>query len=304
MNIANAPKVVMVTGAAGNLGAKAIEILSRADWCEKIVGLYSPNREPIVPEHARDKLVAVAADLTDPCGAWEAAMPGVEGILHFAAKNPVPEAGWEDSVASFDMTVNLGLSALRHGVRRFVFCSSNHVMGKYKDEPLASEIGPGRLTEDLPFAPGTVWDDQDRHIDATAYAASKVMGERFATAIAAGSAGKLTSVSMRVGWALPDDNNPANVSISGTPNEMESAKVASDPETARTLRWFRDMWLSNGDFERLIVASLTADASNWGISGVVVNGTSANGGGVWGIANGERLIGYRPEDDLFLTVKA
>lgn len=293
------PRVVMVTGAGGNLGAKAVEALARADWCEKIIGLYSPNRPPAVPETAQHKLVAVPADLTDPAGQWQEAMPGVEAILHFAAKNPVPEAGWDDSIASFDMTVNLGLSALRHGVRRFVFCSSNHVMGRYKDEPLASRIGPGLLDEALPPGPGTVWRDGERHIDATPYASSKVMGERFSLMLAAQSGGTLTSLSLRVGWVLPDDNNPADISISGSPNEMNSTKIALDSDSARSLRWFKDMWLSNGDFERLVLSSLMAPSSHWSAPGIIVNGTSANTGSVWSLEAGARDIVYLPEDDAY-----
>ena len=37
----------------------------------------------------------------------------------------------------------------------------------------------------------------------------------------------------------------------------------------------------NGDLERLLIAALTADSSNWEGGGVIVNGVSANRGSAW-----------------------
>lgn len=294
-----AGKTVIVTGAGGNLGAKAVEALVRAPWCEKVIGFYSPNRTPPVPES--DKIEVVVADLTDANGAWKKSLEGVDAIVHFAAKNPVPDSTWAEAAASFDMTVSLGLACLEYGVERYVFCSSNHAMGGYKDGDLAATMSPGALREDLPPAPGTRWNNGSKDLDSTAYGASKVMGERFVAELAAGSGGRLTSVSLRVGWALPGDNNPANISISGSPSG-QGATIAADPEEARTLRWFRNMWLSNDDFDRLVFAGVTAPADNWAKPSLVVNGVSANRGSDWSLENGERFLGYKPQDDLYALI--
>jgi len=288
-------QTVLITGAAGNLGTKAIRLLETMPWCERIIGLYAPGTENAANQ---SKLVAVAADLTDAEGEWQQYMAGVTSVLHLAARNPVPECSWTDATLSFDMTVNIGLSALRNGVGRFVFCSSNHVMGRYKDEPLASTIGPGLLREDLPFGPGTRWSDGNHVIDGTGYASSKLMGERFITQLAAGSSGKLSSVSLRIGWALPGANDPSAINLTGSPNGVNGATESYDEDSARSLRWFRNMWLSNPDFERLVIAALTADSSTWPSPGIVVNGVSANRGTDWSLTNGADLIGYRPQDDV------
>src|SRR5690606_37055225 len=119
-------------------------------------------------------------------------------------------------------------ACLEYGVKRYVFCSSNHAMGGYKDGDLAAAMSHGALREELPPAPGTHWNDGTKGIDSTAYGSSKVMGERFVAGLAAGSKGRLSAVSLRIGWALPGDNDPADISISGSPSGQSSTTVA-DP---------------------------------------------------------------------------
>ena len=290
---------VMVTGASGNLGSKAVQALLNASWCKKVIGLYPPGYEAENINH--EKLVKVSSDLTDPNGSWNEYFNGLDAIIHFAAQNPVPEANWNDAIASFDMTANLSFAALKHGVKRFVFCSSNHVMGGYKDAPLANTIKSGGLTESLAQAPGTKWSDGDRFVDSTPYASYKLMGERTVLSLAEQSSGKTTVVCIRVGWALPDENNPKNISMSGSPNE-KGADVKGDPEMEKNLHWFRDMWLSNADLEQVINKSLTADSLKWPSKGVVVNAVSNNKGTVWGHKEGVALIGFEPQDDLYNLV--
>ncbi|TMV04742.1 NAD(P)-dependent oxidoreductase [Brucella haematophila] len=292
-------KTVIVTGAGGNLGAKAVEALATAPWCKKVIGFYSPNRTP--PKPVNDKIEVVVADLTDTNGSWREHFEGVDAVVHFAAKNPVPDSTWSEAAASFDMTVNLGLACLEHGVSRYVFCSSNHAMGGYKDGELATAMSPGALREELAPAPGTRWNDGVKDIDSTAYGSSKIMGERFVAGLAAGSNGRLSAVSLRVGWALPGDNDPADISTSGSPSG-QSATNAADAEEARTLRWFRNMWLSNGDFEQLVFTSVTASDDGWPEPSVVINGVSANAGSDWSLENGKRFLGYHPQDDLYARI--
>lgn len=57
--------------------------------------------------------------------------------------------------------------------------------------------------------------------------------------------------------------------------------------------WFRSMWLSNGDFERLFDAALTAQLPPGEL--VVVNGMSRNSRSRWDLSNS---IGYEPKDDV------
>jgi nucleoside-diphosphate-sugar epimerase len=91
------------------------------------------------PNDAR--LFPIRADLRGPV--LLDALAGVDAVIHLAAQNPYPDASWEDASASFDMTAKLVDTCAKASVSRLVFASSNHVMGGYKDTPVAlSDGGP------------------------------------------------------------------------------------------------------------------------------------------------------------------
>jgi nucleoside-diphosphate-sugar epimerase len=294
------PRTVLVTGASGNLGQKLIAHLLARPWCERILGIDVPG----APAGLQDPRVAyVAADLADPTDrAWRAAVADADGLVHFAARNPYPDASWADSCVSYDMTVNLVGAAAEAGTKRLVFASSNHVMGQYKDAPLADRIGPGRLGVDLEPGPGTTWFDGTRVRQGTAYAVSKLMGERLCVGAAAGSDGRFTAVSVRIGWCQPGANEPRTISATGLP--ADQSPTTDHPDAARDLAWFRAMWLSNRDFLQVIEKALTAPAADWPAPGIVVNGMSDNAGMGWDIGPTRRLLGYAPQDDLYRSLAA
>jgi nucleoside-diphosphate-sugar epimerase len=281
MPMSNAPPLrVLVTGAGGNLGCKLIAHLTEAPWCAGIVGL---DRDPVAIDSP--KLRTVALDLARRSPGLDDAMAEVDAVVHLAAQNPYPAASWEDGAVSFDMTLQAAEALARSGGRkRFVFASSNHVMGGYKEEDLA----PGRLTTTLPPRPGTRTEPGEV---TRAYAAAKLMGERLLAAKA--EPGGLTAVSLRIGWCQPGDNRPETLSAAGIPGDP----VPDTPDAARELAWFRAMWLSNGDFLRVVSAALTADASAWPAPAIVVNAMSDNRDMPWDLTETRRLIGYAPQDD-------
>lgn len=286
---------VLVTGAGGNLGQKLIAHLLDGGWCERIVALDRGEDAP--PAAIRSERVRwVQADLASPSDTrWREAFAGVDAAVHLAAQNPYPDAPWTDACASFDMTLNVLGAAAGAGVGRAVFASSNHVMGQYKDPPLADGLAPGGLATSLPPGPGTRWFNGRELVQGTAYATSKLMGERACLAEASLSGGALTAVCVRIGWCQPGENRPETLNTSGLPGE----KVDESPEAARDLRWFRSMWLSNRDFVAVIERALLADAARWPQPGIVVNGMSANRGMPWDIESTRALIGYEPQDDVW-----
>ncbi|KLK94679.1 hypothetical protein AA309_02210 [Microvirga vignae] len=284
---------VLITGAGGNLGQKLIAHLLAQDWCERIVAL--DRSTPPSAAHV-ERVQWAAGNLADPFDVqWHEALAGVDAAVHFAAQNPYPDAPWSDACASFDMTLALLAAVSRAGLQRIVFASSNHVMGQYKDAPLAETLTPGTLTTSLPPGPGTRWFNGREMIQGFAYAASKLMGERACLAEAHRSKGTLTSVCVRIGWCQPGENRPDTINTSGLPRE----DVSTGPENERDLRWFRNMWLSNRDFTAVMERALLADAAPWPQPGIIVNGMSANRTMPWDIESTRRLIGYEPQDDIW-----
>ncbi len=292
------PARILVTGVAGNLGRKVVEALAGTPWCTSIIGIDWVEQSVQFSPQAAQRLRWVVADLTQADGAWTALLDEVDAVIHLAAIHSTPDATWEQALASYGMTLNVLQAAATRGVHRFVFASSNHAMGAYKDQPLAGTIGPGKLVAELDPAPGTRWHNGIEAVHSLAYGTSKAMGERLCKAVAAVSDGRLSIVSLRIGWALPDDNDPNDINHSGTADTPVPGSVP-DEASRVALRWFRNMWLSNDDLRRLFIAAVTADPAHWPAPAIVVNGVSNNRGMDWGLETGRSLLGYDPRDDLY-----
>ena len=298
---------VLVSGALGNLGWKLLRHLAGQGY-ERLVGL---DVRPEDGHSAALRRIAAGAgseldvefgvaDLADwHDRRWRDLVQRVGAVVHFAAQNPYPEADWDDATASFDMTLHLAHSAVDNGVGRFVFASSNHVMGRYKDSPLAERIAPGQLTTELEPGVGTLWNSGQRDMDSTVYACSKLAGERLCEALGHRAEGRTTFVCTRIGWCQPGANQAHTLSAAGTPTQEGEAGPGVDSVSyQRNDRWFKGMWLSNGDFLRLYQRALEADGAAWPKHCVVVNGMSDNTGMAWSLAEGRQWLGYAPQDDV------
>jgi nucleoside-diphosphate-sugar epimerase len=300
MSTKHYPRTVLITGATGNLGSKVIEALARTEWCGRIVGLDRKVSGAHFSARALAKLELIQADLTQSETQWLHAFKAVDAVIHFAAANPLPDSSWEEALASVDMTENVLQASVLSGVSRFVFASSNHAMGAYKDEPLASRMGPGLLTANLAPAPGTRWFNGTHEVHSLAYGTSKILSEKICATVAQASGGRLSCVSVRVGWALTGDNDPAQISHAGAPTDATPS--AHDVEAQRNLKWFRGMWLSNVDLENLFIAALTASSVDWPAPSVIVNGVSANTNSVWDIQSARAYLGFVAQDDVHLHI--
>ena len=234
---------------------------------------------------------------------WRGRILDVDSVIHFAACNPFPEASWEEAAVSMDMTNHLA-TALLAGSRpqRFVYISSNHVMGRYKDSIFGPADAAGSLTSDREPGVGTVWHSGLKRIDSTAYATVKLAGERCARALADATNGRVTAVSLRIGWCQPGENDPSTLSAAGSVTIQRKDGDVEDPTLAETNRWFQEMWLSNRDLAILIDRSLLAAADSWPTPAVVVNGMSANSGMVWSLREGKEWLGYQPFDDVYQSL--
>jgi uronate dehydrogenase len=250
------PRSVLITGASGNLGAKLRRHLE---------GRYPLRLLDLDP---RGDAAVVPADLSRWEAAWVDRFRGVDTVFHLAA-DPTAQQTWPRLVApNIDAVINVFQAAVRGGVRRVVYASSNHVLGGYKDDP------EPRLTTDLPPRPGARYVAEGEARDSAAYGAAKLFGERLGKCFA--EAHGLSVIAVRIGWVRPGGNRPQDI-----PPERED--------------WFRLMWLSNRDYCRLMERCLLADGLP---PFVVVNGMSANTGMRWDLEPTRRLLGYAPQDDV------
>jgi nucleoside-diphosphate-sugar epimerase len=278
---------VVITGAGGNLGSKLTAHLQTMPWCSAISG--------IDPKSLADagKFRAIAADLRDTKDRrWIDAVQQADAVVHFAAQSPAPDSDWLEAAQSIDMTMNLLQWAGGQRPCRFVFASSNHVMGGYNDDPLP----PGQLlTSDTPPRPGTRFFDGYHYRTPTAYGASKLMGERAVAARCASSL--LTGVNVRIGWVQHGENRPETIDLRGA-GRRTGPTLPDKDEIERGMAWFRGMWMSNRDFLQVMEKAITAPPDHWPASAIVVSGVSRNAGTVWNIEDGRQWLGYEPVDDI------
>jgi nucleoside-diphosphate-sugar epimerase len=170
------PRTVLITGACGNLGTKL-----RAAWSE----LYDlVLLDVAAPPHDED---VIKVDLSELDDEWITYFHGVDTVIHLAG-NPDEFATWEElERPNLDVLANVINAAALAGVERFIFASSNHVMGGYRTLDM-------QITPDLPPRPDG------------AYGAAKLMGERLGRSLA--RAFDMTFIALRLGWVQPGLNSP------------------------------------------------------------------------------------------------
>lgn len=112
---------IVLTGAAGKLARRLRAPLSLL--CQQLVVA------DIVPLEASGNETAVQCDLSD-AAAVDALLQGADTVVHFAGYPR--EASWATLIpANIVAVTNLWEAALKHGVRRIVYASTNHVVGMY-----------------------------------------------------------------------------------------------------------------------------------------------------------------------------
>jgi nucleoside-diphosphate-sugar epimerase len=214
---------------------------------------------------ACDWLSRSDADVTD-LPALERAFAGAEAVVHLAANASVAATFDELAEPNLIGAYNTYEAALRGGVRRVVFASSNHVMGFYQwdDARFTDPTNPEQVAADAPVRPDSL------------YGASKAWGEALGRMYAERHG--LSIVCLRIGWVTADDARPPARGMKHEP-----------PDVARR---GQHMWLSHRDCVSLVEAALTAD-----VRFVIVNGVSDNVGRWLSLEEG-RQIGWQPQDGL------
>src|ERR1700744_620539 len=137
----DSPSRVLVTGGAGFIGRRVVAALL-AEGAEVTVA-------DLKPFTGDSSVRVVTGDLVEPEVASQAVAPGTDTIIHLAARTSVleslqdPEAYYRNNVA---LTAGLLELARQHGVRTFLFASTNAVVGN---------VGQVLITEQATLRPLT-----------------------------------------------------------------------------------------------------------------------------------------------------
>lgn len=145
---------VLVTGATGFIGSRLARRLAGAGHAVRIL-TRGADAEPRL---SGCPIEVVQGDVADP-ESVERAVQGVEALYHLAGAFQGVKSSGEYRRVNVEGTRHVVEAALRHGVKRFVHCSTSGVHGPSLNGPIA---------EDAPF----------RHAPWNLYEATKAEGER------------------------------------------------------------------------------------------------------------------------------
>ena len=283
-------KTIAITGSSGNLGTKLTSFIVGKKWCKKIIAID----KRISKRTTHQKINEFELDLIKVNeNSLIEILKDVDTFIHLSCQNPFPDATWEDSYLSFDMTLKI-LSILNNTpIKKFIYTSSNHVMGGYKDSPLYEQLSSlNPLTTSLIPSPGTIWNNSKGVVDSTPYAVSKLMCERLFYSNYINS--KLKTIIIRIGWCQPGINNPKTIDLDWTDTKF----INRSEYDQNNLKWFQNMWLSNNDYNHLFEQSIITDLSKKNYNVLIINGMSNNENMLWDISNAKNEIFYNPKDDV------
>jgi len=171
--VTTSPRVVLVTGAGGRVARQLLPGLGDVE-------LRLLDRD--APPQPGDATV-LTGELTDR-DLLARAVSGVDAVVHLAG-DPRPDAPWDDLVGSnVDGFVALLGAAREHGVRRVVYASSVHAMGRYESD--------GRVPIDPSWAPAPC----------CPYGATKAFDEAIAGVYA--HRGGVSTIGLRLGATVPE----------------------------------------------------------------------------------------------------
>lgn len=171
------PRVVVITGAAGNIGAKLRTHLEAQGGYELRLLDLDPHGDSAIQ----------VADLTRLDPAWTRIFEGAEAVVHLAA-NGDKDARWPELIGpNVDAVLNVYLAAAQHRTPRVVLASSVWAMASATD-------GSEQISASAPD-PGN-----------NRYGAAKLFGERLARGFAASHG--VTSVVLRIGACREGANLP------------------------------------------------------------------------------------------------
>jgi NAD+ dependent glucose-6-phosphate dehydrogenase len=168
-------RIILITGAAGNIGAKVAAHLRET-------GAYELR---LLDQKPGDNIIVADFGVWDP--AWAREFAGVDTVLHFAG-DPRGKASWADVMrANVRGTQNVLRAAREAKVRRVVFASTNQVMlgYRFREGPVTTEMPP------MPLSP---------------YGISKLFGEEMGRGFVEETG--ISFIALRIGYFQRGENLP------------------------------------------------------------------------------------------------
>ncbi len=168
---------IVITGAAGRIGAMLRQHLNRSSDYEFILLDHKRGNEPDI------RVVDLSSYLTD----WIELFEGVDTVIHLAG-DPRPLAPWKPLAAhNIEATINVFRAAARYKVSRVIFASSMQTMEgyRYTGRPVPADAAPRPVSF---------------------YGASKLMGESIARFFTEEHG--VSAICLRIGNAQTDQSPP------------------------------------------------------------------------------------------------
>jgi nucleoside-diphosphate-sugar epimerase len=133
----------LVTGGAGFIGSNIVDELLRRGERVKVLDNFATGREENL-ESVLDRIELIRGDVRDS-ETVDRAVQGATFVLHQAALASVPRS-IADPVANNEVnvqgTLNVLVSAQRHGIKRVVYASSSSVYGDSEELPKVETMTP------------------------------------------------------------------------------------------------------------------------------------------------------------------
>jgi UDP-N-acetylglucosamine 4-epimerase len=133
----------LVTGGAGFIGSNIVDELLRRKHTVRVLDNFATGREENLAD-VRNRIQLIRDDVRD-AAAVDRAVAGCDFVLHQAALASVPRS-IADPVANNEVnvqgTLNVLVSAQKHGVKRVVYASSSSVYGDSEELPKVESMTP------------------------------------------------------------------------------------------------------------------------------------------------------------------
>jgi NAD+ dependent glucose-6-phosphate dehydrogenase len=227
---------IAVTGAAGTIGTRLCEDLSRDN---DVVRIDITGVSSAVDVLKLDEL--------------ERAVKGCETLIHLAGVVKV-KASWDETRENLEGTYNAFEAARRVGCKRVIFASSNHAVGMYEADlaPGVYEAGSGTLlTNTTPFRPDGL------------YGVWKCFGENLGRYYS--DEYGMQVACLRIGGIRKEDTP--------TPGDVKEEATWLNISDEDKRRRMRAIWMSHRDLAGLVRAIITSDVPYGVVYGVSDNAT-------------------------------